>query len=134
MNTIAENKEIVLRFNKEFLEGGNTAVLKEIVSDAFINHTATANFPKDVSGLIEFISVIHTGFPDLHIEIHEQVGEGDLVATRKTIHGTHLGEIMGKPPTGKKVTMNVMDFVRLKDGKYIDHWGRNDIMQVIQGL
>jgi predicted ester cyclase len=134
MNTIAENKEIVLRFNKEFLEGGNTAVLKEIVSDAFINHTAPANFPKDVSGLIEFISVIHKGFPDLHIEIHEQVGEGDLVATRKTIHGTHLGEIMGKPPTGKKVTMNVMDFVRLKDGKYIDHWGRNDIMQVIQGL
>ncbi len=134
MNTIKENKEIVLRFNKEFLEGGSTEILKEIVADTFINHTVPANFPKDVSGLIQFISAIHKGFPDLHIDIHEQVGEGDLVATRKTIHGTHLGEIMGKAPTGKKVTMNVMDFVRIKDGKYIDHWGRNDIMQVIERL
>ena len=70
----------------------------------------------------------------MHIEIHDQVAEGDLVATRKTIHGTHLGEIMGELPTGKKVIMNVMDFVKVKDGKYVDHWGRNDIMQVIQGL
>jgi predicted ester cyclase len=134
MNTVAENKAVVLRFNKEFLEGGNVEVLKEIAADTFINHTAPANFPTDVSGLIQFVGVIHKGFPDLFINIHDQVGEADMVATRKTIHGTHLGEIMGKAPTGKKVVMNVMDFVRLKDGKYIDHWGRNDIMQVIQGL
>jgi len=44
--TIEENKKVVLRFNKEFLEGGNTEVLKEIVGDTFTNHTAPANFPK----------------------------------------------------------------------------------------
>ena len=135
MSTLTEaNKKVVLRFNKEFIEAGNTMVLKEIVAAGFTNHTAPADFPKDVSGLIDFIGMLRQGFPDLHIDIHEQVGEADMVATRKTIHGTHLGEIMGKAPTGKKIMMNVMDFVRLKDGQYMDHWGRNDVMQVIQGL
>lgn len=132
--TIAENKAVVLRFNKEFLEGGNIEVLREIVGDTFTNHTAPGNFPKDVSGLIQFVTMLHKGFPDLSITIHEQIGEGDLVATRKTINATHLGEIMGHQPTGKKITINVMDIVRVRDGKYVDHWGMNNMMQVIQQL
>ena len=129
-----QNKKVVLRFNKEFLETGDKEVLKEIVADNFINHTAPADFPKDVNGVIQFIETIHKGFSNIRIEIHEQLAENDLVATRKTIYATHTGEIMGHAPTGKKVTMNVIDIVRLKDGKYVDHWGRNDIMQVIQSL
>jgi len=132
--TTEENKKVVIRFNKEFLEGGNKEVLKEIVADSFINHTAPANFPNDVRGLVQFVDILHKGFPDLRIEIHDQIAENDLVASRKTIHATHLGEIMGHAATGKKVTMNVIDIVRVKDGKYVDHWGRNDIMQVLQQL
>ena len=132
--SIEENKKVVLRFNKEFLEAGNTQVLKEIVANDFTNHTAAGNVPNDVSGLIQFVGMIHKGFSNMHIDIHEQVAENDLVATRKTIHATHTGEIMGHAPTGKTVEMNVIDLVRLRDGKYVDHWGRNDIMQVIQSL
>lgn len=130
--TISENKAVVLRFNKEFLEGGNTGVLQEIVAVDFINHTVPPGFPNDVTGLIQFATLLHQAFPDLKIDIHEQVCEGDLVATRKTITATHLGEIMGHAPTGKRVTINVMDFVRLRDGKYTDHWGRNDLMEVVR--
>lgn len=134
MTSTESNKQVVLRFNKEFLERGNVAVLKEIVADNFVNHTAPGNISNDVNGLIQFVEVLHKGFPDMRVEIHEQIAEGDIVATRKTIHATHLGEIMGRKPTGKKITMNVIDMVRVKDGKYVDHWGRNDIMQVIQQL
>jgi predicted ester cyclase len=70
----------------------------------------------------------------MHIDIHEQLAENDLVATRKVIHAKHTGEIMGHAATGKTVEMNVIDIVRLRDGKYLEHWGRNDIMQVIQSL
>lgn len=132
--TIENNKRIVLRFNKEFLEKGNSEVLKEIVAEDFINHTAPGNIPNNVDGLIQFVNIIHKGFSNMFVEIHEQIGENDLVATRKTIHATHTGEIMGREATGKKVMFNVMDIVRIKDGKYVDHWGRNDIMQVIQQL
>jgi predicted ester cyclase len=134
MTTTEQNKKVVLRFNKEFLEAGDTEILKEIVADNFINHTASANFPKDVNGVIQFIEAIHKGFSDIKIEIHEQLAENDFVATRKTIHATHTGEIMNHAATGKRVMMNVIDIVRLKDGKYVDHWGRNDVMQVIQSL
>ncbi|WP_205529523.1 ester cyclase [Taibaiella koreensis] len=132
--TITDNKQVVLRFNKEFIEGGNTAILDEIVAPDFTNHTAVPGVPKDVSGLIQFIGMLRTGFPDLRVDILDQVGEGDLVASRKVLRGTHLGNIMGHAPTGKEVIMNVMDFVRLRDGQYVDHWGRNDVMQVIGQL
>lgn len=132
--SVEANKKVVLRFNKEFLEEGNKDVLKELVADHFINHTAASNVPNDVNGLIQFMDMIRKGFPDMSVEIHEQIGEGDLVSTRKTIHATHLGPIMGHEPTGKKVTMNVIDIVRIENGKYVAHWGRNDIMQVIQNL
>jgi predicted ester cyclase len=129
-----ENKKVVLRFNKEFLEGRNTDVLKEIVADDFTNHTAPDDTPRDVNGLIQFVDAIHKAFSEIHIEIHEQLAENDLVATRKVIHAKHTGETHGHAATGKSVEMNVIDIVRLRDGKYVDHWGRNDIMQVIRSL
>lgn len=132
--TISENKAVVTRFNKEFLEQGNVEVLKEIVADDFINHTAAGSMPNNVEGLKQFIAMLHKGFSDLHVHIHEQVAENDLVATRKTIHAKHTGEIMGRQATGKEIVLNVMDFVRLSNGKYIEHWGQNNIMQVIQQL
>lgn len=130
----SENKEVVIRFNKEFLEQGNIEVLKEIVADDFINHTAASTVPNNVEGLKQFIVMLHTGFSDFHVDIYEQIEENDLVATRKTIRATHTGEIMGHTPTGKQVVFNIMDFVRLLDGKYVEHWGQNNIMQVIQQL
>ena len=129
-----KNKQVVLRFNKEFLEKNNTEVLKEIVADDFINHTAAANVPNDVNGLIQFVAMLHKGFSEINIEIFEQAAENDLVATRKEIHAKHTGEIMGHAATGKSVILNVIDMIRLRDGKYIEHWGRNDMMQVIQSL
>jgi predicted ester cyclase len=129
-----DNKAVVIRFNKEFLEQGNMDVLKELVADDFINHTAASTVPNNVDGLKEYVSMLHTGFSNFNIEIHEQVAENDIVATRKTIHATHTGTIMGKTATGKRVAINVMDFVQLRDGKYLGHWGRNDVMQVIQQL
>lgn len=129
-----ENKKTVLRFNKEFLEEGNQEVLTEIVADGFVNHTAPAGLPKDVSGMIMLMQMIHKGFSDLRIDIDLQIAENDLVSTVKTIHAIHTGEIMGKAATGKAVTMHVIDMVRLKNGKYTDHWGRNNIMELIQQL
>jgi predicted ester cyclase len=134
MLSTEQNKEIVLRFNKEFMQQYNVAVLNEIVADDFTNHTAAGNFRKDKQGLIDFVGMLHKGFSEFAIEIFEQVAENDLVATRKIIHAKHTGEIMGKQATNKKVEFNVIDMVRLRDGKYIDHWGRNDVMQVIQSL
>jgi predicted ester cyclase len=132
--SLIENKAVVVRFNKEFLEGGNTGILKEIMANNFTNHTAAPGIPSDVRGVIQYVNIMRKGFPDLTVEIHDQIAENDLVVTRKTIHATHLGEIMGHAPTGKKVSISVIDIVRVREGRYVDHWGRNDMTQVIQQL
>ena len=74
---------------------------------------------------------MRTGFPDIKVEILEQVAERDLVTTRKKITATHTGEIFGIPPSHKKVEINVIDIIKLKDGKYMEHWGQSNFSEVI---
>ncbi|HEV2832985.1 MAG TPA: ester cyclase [Hanamia sp.] len=132
--TIEKNKQVVIQFNKEFFESGNTEITKELLADNFVNHTAPPNAPTDASVMIQFITGFHKGFSNVSVQIHEVLGEGDKVSLRKTITATHTGEFMGKMPTGKKVEMNVIEIDILKDGKITDHWSRNDFMQVVQSL
>ena len=132
--TIEQNKQIVIRFNKEFFESGNTEITKELLADAFVNHTAPPNAPTGANVMIQFITAFHKGFSDVTVQIYEVLGEGDKVCLRKAITAIHTGEFMGKAPTGKIVEMNVIEIDILKDGKITDHWSRNDFMQVVQGL
>ena len=132
--TVEKNKQVVIKFNKEFFESGNTEITKELLADNFVNHTAPPNAATDASAMIQFIIGFHKGFSDVSVQIHEVLGEGDKVSLRKTITATHTGEFMEKMPTGKKVEMNVIEIDILKDGKITDHWSRNDFMQVVQGL
>ena len=56
------------------------------------------------------------------------------MVTRKTFHGTHSGELMGIPPTGKPVSIQVVDILRLRDGKVTEHWGEVDMLGLLQQL
>ncbi len=131
-NILDQNKEIVKRFNKEYIEEGKSTVLDALVSNEVINHSAPAGMPSGKESISNFLNgVLRTGFPDLRVEILEQIAERDLVTTRKKIIGTHTGEIFGILPSNKKVEINVIDIIRLKDGKYIEHWGQSNFSDVI---
>ncbi len=75
--------------------------------------------------------MLRCAFPDLNVEIYDQVAEGDKVTTRKAFHGTHQSEFMGIPVTGKKVVISVIDILSLRDGQFIEHWGIVDMPTVI---
>jgi len=135
MTTLEKNKAVVLRFNKEFIEQGNLDSFREIMDDAFINHTAMPGIDKGPAGMIHVIvNFLRTGVPDLRVTIHEQIAEGNLVTTRKTIEGTHTGTFMGVAATGRKITISVIDIVHVRDGKYFEHWGLNTIPVVLAQL
>jgi predicted ester cyclase len=130
-----QNKKIVIRFNKEYIEQGNRESFDELVAEDVINHSAPPGSSKGPDGMIHFLqNVLRTGFPDLSVEILEQVAERDLVTTRKTIHATHSGVFMGIPPTGKKVAIHVIDIIRLRRGKYAEHWGMSNLPDVTARL
>lgn len=133
MKTVTEqNKAIVTRFNKEVIEGGSLAAFRELVADDVINHSAPPGTSTGADGMSHFLmDILRKGFPDIKVEIFDQIAEGDKVATRKALHGTHTGIFMGAPPTDKKVTILVTDIIRLRDGKYAEHWGMSNIPQVL---
>ena len=117
--TPEQNKAIVVRFNKECIEQGNTNSFKELLADNVINHSAPKGMPNGQESFYFFlVEVLRKGFPDLKVEILEQTAERDLVTTRKQITATHAGEIFGIRPNGKKVVIDIIDIIRLENGKY----------------
>jgi predicted ester cyclase len=133
--TTEQNKQLVIRFNKEYVEKGDRKSFEELVAEDVVNHAAPPGTSQGPDSMIHFLqNILRTGFPDLSVEILEQVAEGDLVSTRKAIHATHSGDFMGIPPTGKKVIINVIDIIRLRQGKYVEHWGMSNLSDVIAEL
>ena len=73
-------------------------------------------------------------FPDLTISIEDVISEGDRVAVRWRFEGTHQGDSLGFPPTGKKVRMIGSSFVRIKDGRLVEGWNYMDMQAILQKL
>lgn len=122
--TTEQNKAIVTRINKEYIEGGNQQAVYEIFAPDFINQTAPPGSPKGPEAIIYFFDqILRPAFPDLKVVIHDMVAEEDRVTTRKSFHATHKGDFFGVPATQKDVVMDVIDIIRLRDGKYVEHWG-----------
>lgn len=133
--TTEQNKALVRRVNMEFIQGGNMDTFNEIFASDFVNHTAPPGSPKSRDGVVYFFNhLLKPAFPDIKVEIHDMVGEGDKVTTRKSFHATHKGEFFGMPPTNKSVVMEVIDIIQLRDNKYIGHWGILDLQGLMAQL
>lgn len=129
-----QNKHIVRRMNTEFIQGRKLEVADEILDDTFINHTSPPGLSQGKDGVRAFFEMMWKAFPDMTVEIFDQVAEGDLVTTRKAFHGTHTGDFMGIPPTHKRVRIDVIDIIRLQDGRFVEHWGIVDQMGLMGQL
>ncbi|PJZ85565.1 ester cyclase [Leptospira harrisiae] len=134
MNVLEKNKDTVKRFNKEVIQNCNEAIFRELMHVNFINRSAPATANDSNAMWNTFHAVLKPAFPDLAVEIFDQVAEGDKVTTRKAITGTHEGVLMGIAPTHKRIRIDVIDIVRLQDGKYIEHWGLNTLQTVLADL
>ncbi|MGG7665517.1 ester cyclase [Dyadobacter sp. BHUBP1] len=136
METMTEdNKAVVRRFNQEVIAEGNLESFKELMDEQFVNHSAPEGMDNGQAGMIYFFNeILRPAMPDIHVTIHQQVSQGDLVTTRKTISGTQTGALLGIPATGRVVNIDVIDIVRVKDGKYFEHWGITSLPEVLSQL
>jgi steroid delta-isomerase-like uncharacterized protein len=128
-----ENKAIVRRFIDEVQTQHDLVALDVLFSADFVDHSGISTSP-DLEGTKQFFAMLFTAFPDIQATIHDQVAEGDKVVTRKTFHGTHQGEFMGIPSTGKRVAIDVIDIFRISDGKITTHWAVADMLGLMQQL
>lgn len=130
--TPEENKAIMRRFVDEYQTEGRVATADELLADDFIDHNPGPGVVPGKEGVKQFFTALRGGLPDLHVVIHIQVAEGDRVVTRKTFYGTHRGDLMGIPPTGKQVAFIVTDVVRMRDGQIAEHWNVVDLTTLLQ--
>ena len=129
-----ENKTLVRRFVDEVQIQGNTDLIDEICSPEFVNHSTPPGLPPDREGIKIVTAMFRAAFPDSYFTVEDMLAEGDKVATRKTFHGIHEGEFMGIPPTGQRVSMGLIDIVRIVDGRVVEHWSMGDNLGMMQQL
>ena len=129
-----ENKVANRRFYEEAINQKHLAVLDEIADANYVSHSFPPGLPPGREGLKAFISAFHTAFPDGHLSIDQMIAEGETVATRLTFRGTHTGNFLSIPATGKQVAVPALDMARYANGKLVEHWGGPDQMSLMQQL
>ncbi len=129
-----ERKALVRRFVEEVQNQDNLDLLDELVAPNFVNHSASPGVPPGVDGVRMVSALFRHAFPDGRMTIEDMVAEGDKVVTRKTFEGTHQGDFMGLPPTGKPVRISLIDILRIVDGRVSDHWLEADNLGLLQQL
>jgi len=129
-----ENKAQFRRTYEEVLNRGDLSGVDELIAPEFLNHEAPPGRDRGPESMRGLANMLRTAFPDLHFEIEELVAEGDIVAGRLTMSGTHDGPLMGMPPTGRAVRQDHMHFVRYREGKAVEHWGVRDELGMMQQM
>lgn len=139
MSTAQEtgNKAIVARLEAAVSSGDwetiATAIDELVAQDALIRSPV----PTDATGrqkLKEIFATLHRAYPDLRVELDDLIAEGDRVVACNTVTGTHRGEYMGIPPTGKSVTYNEIFVFRVADGRIAETWGVVDVLSQLRQL
>jgi steroid delta-isomerase-like uncharacterized protein len=129
-----ENMTTNRRFYEEVINQQHLAVVDEVAGEEYVSHSFPPGLPPGREGLKAFISAFHAAFPDGHLSIDQMIAEGDTVATRLTFRGTHTGDFLGIPATGKHVVVPALDMARYAHGKVVEHWGGPDQMSLMQQL
>jgi len=129
-----QNKAAARRFLEE-TDKGNLDVIDELVSPDAVDHNPFPGQAPGAEGVRQVFAMLKAAFPDMSQSIQDMVAEGDRVAIRSTLHGTHRGEFLGIPATGKQVALPGIDIIRFdEEGKMIEHWGLFDVPLLMQQL
>ena len=129
-----ENKALVRR-QEELFSGGNLDVADEIYAPDYVGHDPSN--PEDVRGLEaakRAASDYRQAFPDLRVTVEDLIAEGDRVAARLRFRGTHLGELDGIAPTGRRVDCTGIVVSRIEEGRIAEDWANFDDLGMMQQL
>jgi predicted ester cyclase len=133
--SLDQAKAVVRQFNERVIACGDRGAFEALISPKFVNRSAPPGSPNGPESMWNtFETVLRPALAELSVTIHDQVGEGNKVTTRKTISGRHIGSLLGAEATQRMVSIEVIDIVRVEDGRYVEHWGINDLPAVLATL
>lgn len=132
--SVEQNKEVERRVIEEVFNKRSLAITPELIANEYVYHGPGGMELKGPEGFRQLVSMNVEAFPDLLLTIEDMVGEGDKVVVRFVGHGTHKGELMGMPPTGKQVMGTGIVIARLSGGKAVEAWENYDQLSMLQQL
>ena len=131
---MADYKEMAQRWYSEVMSEGKTEVIDELCAPDFTDHDPLPGSTADLAGLKDFVAQIRAAFPDMQVTADDIVAEGDRLAVRSTMRGTHEGDFMGIAGSGKKVEVSNYDFVRFENDQAAEHWGVIDSAALMEQI
>jgi steroid delta-isomerase-like uncharacterized protein len=129
-----ENKAIVQSAVEAFNRGDWDAVDRLFAVDYVDHDPSRAGLPPGPEGVKQAWSMFRAALPDLQGAIEDMIAEGDKVVVRGVVRGTHQGELMGIPPTGRQVTVTLIDINRIEGDKLVERWAEQDNLGMMQQL
>lgn len=119
----------------DFLNAGDIDGFSGLLADDFVEHEETPGLAPTKAGVTDFFRMQRAAFPDMLMEVQDVIASGDKVVVRARYTGTHQGEFMGMPATGKSVDLQLIDiFLLAGDGLVHEHWGVYDTLLMMQQL
>jgi steroid delta-isomerase-like uncharacterized protein len=129
------DNEAKMRHLYELINAGDVDGFDQVLAADFVEHEEAPGLAPTREGAIEFFKMYISAFPDLRFVAQDMLSSGDKVVTRARATGTHHGEFMGMPPTGKRFDVQLIDIVRFgDDGLAREHWGIFDALAMMQQL
>jgi steroid delta-isomerase-like uncharacterized protein len=132
--TGADLKDVYRRFLDEGFNRGNLDALDDILTPDYVDHNAPPGTLPGPAGIKSIIAGFRAAFPDVRMTIEDQLADGDRVATRYTFRGTHLGNLMGIPPSGKQIEMTGITIARIAGGKMAEGWVVYELLSLLQQI
>ena len=129
-----QNKAVARRFYEQVFVKRNLNGLDEIFAPNIIDHSPMPGQAPGVAGIKEMFGMYLKAFPDAAVSIEEIIAERDLVVARFSAAATHDGEMMGAAPTGKRVTFEGIDMLRIQADKVTEVWHQGNEMLVMMQL
>jgi steroid delta-isomerase-like uncharacterized protein len=131
-----ENKALTRRSWEIGSEGSLETLgdaLQEVYADDIVMHEPDEDV-RGIEGLKQYVSMIRSALPDLHLTLEDDIAEGNKVVSRWAAQGTHRGELMGIAPTGNQVAITGITIHRIEDGKIVEEWENWDALGLMQQI
>ena len=125
-------RDFVRHLNDELVCRGNLAIVDELFLADFVSHTSGDDV--DRGGFKRMLASLRAALPNVQVATELVLADGDLVAWRSVTRGTHAGEWLGVPATGRRVEWASIHIGRLRDGRFAEHWGSPDLLGLLTQL
>lgn len=130
----AAARTLLHRYVREVWDEGQPEAAERFLAPNFLRHTSPNSEPLDRDHQLARLKGFREAFPDITIDVEDVIVENDKVAFRSTMRGTHRGEFLGISPTGRQVTVGLVDIIRIEDGRFAEQWGGPDLLDLARQL